>query len=371
MPQCIKRTNSFININKLLEFFFILGFTLLTYQSNIYIAFGILPLFFIWRQRIYVSIAYMIIILLLMQFLYYIFDGTNAVLRVIKTTVVLLPIYYTNFLEKTNYHLSDIFRWFMKINALLVIIDFILYFTIGHTIMELTVSGFMPRPCGLLEDSNFFSYLMLITIFYYRWRDGQYSKLFILSLFLSCSFSAIIVFLGLLFVFKFVNKTSRCTFQIRVFIVLTAISIISIYDWIAIHPNQILTFISQLDLNDLIKVKMISMTHRFNTVSNAMQEIDTFFEVLMGIGAGKTRELSNGGFNLHNSFLQMFLEMGVVLSSIVIFALVYMVWHIRQTKYVILFCAMLILSSIMETFYNPLLSFVYYISFLNRNEKAI
>lgn len=371
MSQYIKKQNTSFFTNRLIECFFILGFTLLTYRYNIYIAFGILPIFFIWRQRIYIGVSYIAILLLLLPILYYAYDGANAAFRVIKTMVVLLPIYYTNFLERTNYRLSDIFRWFMKINALLVCIDFVLYFTIGRTIMSFTESGFMPRPCGLLEDSNFFSYLMLVTIFYYRWRDGKYTKLFILSLLLSGSFSAISFFCFLLFVYKFIKTTPKCTLPFRIFIISTTILIISTYDWIAIHPNEILSLISKLDINDLIKVKIASMTHRFNTVSNAMMEIDTVEEVLMGIGAGKTRELSDIGLNLHNSFLQMFLEMGAVLSSVVLSALLYMVYRIRQTRYVILFCTILILSSIMETFYNPLLSFVYYISFLDHNERIL
>ena len=366
MPQLYRHHG--VSIYVLIECFFITGFTLLTYKYNVYIALGFLPLYCMLREKIYKGVAFFLILFFLLPILYYVYAGPVSSFRVMKTMIVLLPVYYTNLLKNSSFALSPIFKWFMKINAILVCVDFILYFTVGTTIMKFTESGFMPRPCGLLEDSNFFSYLMLVSIFYYRWKEGRYNKLFVISLLLSGSFSAIGAFTALLIVYGCLNKRNKCSIRMRIFFILATISVMSLYDWIAIHPDEILSIVSSWNINDLIKVKIASMSHRFNTVSNAMSEIDSLEEVLMGIGAGKTRSLSDIGLNLHNSFLQMFLEMGAVLTGTVIFVLLYMVWHIQHLRYVILFCIITMLSSIMETFYNPLLSFVYYISFMENHE---
>ncbi len=356
-----------ITLYSLIECFFVFAFTFILYKNNIHIIFGLLPLYFILKGRMYKSTSLFILLFFLLIVLYYVHDGIPGAYRVLKTIVVLLPVYYTNFLHGAKRSLGQVFRVFMTVNALLVCVDFVLYLTIGKTIMSFTESGIMPRPCGLLEDSNFFSYLMLISIFYYRWQDGRFTKLFVLSLFLSGSFSAIISFVVLCLIYKFIRTGRLCNMRLKVLYIMVTLLIIFIYDRVAIYPEDMLYILSKLDVNDLIKVKFMSMTHRFTTVSNAMGAIDGIEDILLGIGAGKTRALSDIGLNLHNSFLQMFLEMGGILTSLVVIVLLYMLWHIRQIQYVILFCMILILSSIMETFYNPLLAFVYYISFLDKN----
>lgn len=364
----MQQVNRVINENVicvLTEFFFILSFIFLFYKYNIYVAWGIIPFFILINKPIYKEAVFFIFLLTSLSLIYYYCSGFSSAFRVIKTMVVLLPFFLTNILQRERYCLSKSFRVFMKLNAILVCIDFFLYFIIGHTIMAFTESGFMPRPCGFLEDSNFFSYLMLIYVFYHKWQYDQYNKLFITSLFLSGSFSAIISFLILFVLFKKKCTEGVCSLKYKIFIVVITLSVVAIYDLIAIHSDIVLEFISELQMNDLLKVKMASMTHRFITVSNAMSEMDTVNEYFWGIGAGKTRELSEIGLNLHNSFLQMFLEMGGILFAVILFVLFLMIRNIKSTKYVILFCIVLSLSAMMETFYNPLLAFVYFISFSN------
>lgn len=364
----MQQVNSLISdklICVLVEVFFILGFTFLFYKYNIYVAWGIIPFFILINKSVYKYAIFFAFLLTLLSLFYYYCSGFSSAFRVVKTMVVILPFFLTNILQREQYCLSKIFRLFMKLNAILVCIDFFLYFIIGHTIMTFTQSGFMPRPCGFLEDSNFFSYLMLVYVFYYKWHYGQYSKLFIASLLLSGSFSAIFSFLMLFFVFKKKCTEGVCSLKFKILIVVIALSIVGIYDLFAIHSGIVLEFISELQMNDLLKVKMASMTHRFTTVSNAMSEMDTMNEYLWGIGAGKTRGLSEIGLNLHNSFLQMFLEMGGVLVVVILFMVFLMIRNIKTTRYVILLCVVFSLSAMMETFYNPLLAFVYFISFSN------
>ncbi|WP_289126444.1 hypothetical protein [uncultured Bacteroides sp.] len=349
----------------LIELFFILGFTLLSYKYNLYVALGFIPFCFLVCKPIYKSNLFFTVLLVLLSLIYGYYAGGESAFRVIKTMVVLLPFFFFYILRYEQFHLSKYFYLFIQINAILVCVDFGLYFLIGHTIMNFTESGFLPRPCGLLEDSNFFSYLMLVCIFYYKSFYGFYNKLFIISLFLSGSFSAIISFLILYNVFERINVEKECDVKLKLVIIIVTLTIIVGYDWIAINSDSVLNFISELQVNDLLKVKIASMTHRLATISNAMSEMNTISDFMLGIGAGKTRGLSEIGLNLHNSLLQMFLEMGVILVGIVILIILIMLQNIKKVKYVILFCTMLVLGSMMETFYNPLLAFVYFISFSN------
>ena len=287
----------------------------------------------------------------------------NSSFRVIKTMIVFLPFFFTNILKKEKYELSKYFDWFMQLNAFLVCIDFILFFLIGKTIMNFTSSGFMPRPCGLLEDSNFFSYLMLIYIYYYKWKYGVYKKIYIMSLLLSGSFSAIFFFFILLFLFRKKFTMHICSFQLKTTIVLISVIVVILYDCIAINPDALVETIYSYEVNDLLKVKLISMVSRLNTIANAMTEMDTISEYLLGIGAGKTRSLSEAGLNMHNSLLQLFLEMGSFLLFVVITIISFMIYYIKDTRWLILFCVMLVLGVMMETLYNPILSFIYYLSF--------
>ena len=178
-------------------------------------------------------------------------------------------------------------------------------------------------------------------------------------------FFAIISFLILYNVFERINVEKECDVKLKLVIIIVTLTIIVGYDWIAINSDSVLNFISELQVNDLLKVKIASMTHRLATISYAMSEMNTISDFMLGIGAGKTRGLSEIGLNLHNSLLQMFLEMGVILVGIVILIILIMLQNIKKVKYVILFCTMLVLGSMMETFYNPLLAFVYFISFSN------
>ena len=153
--------------------------------------------------------------------------------------------------------------------------------------------------------------------------------------------------------------------RFKLIIVLIALVLIAVYDWLAIHSDVLLMYISDFQMSDLLKVKIASISHRFTTVSNAMSELDSMNEFLFGIGAGKTKGLSDIGLNLHNSLLQMFLEMGGVLVCVVLLVIFMMIRNLRITKYVILFCVILVLGSMMETLYNPLLALVYFMSFSN------
>ena len=99
-----------------------------------------------------------------------------------------------------------------------------------------------------------------------------------------------------------------------------------------------------------------------------MKTLPDFF---LGIGAGKTRTLSEIGLNMHNSLLQLFLEMGFFLLSMVVLLILSMLYYIKKTKWLIIFCVILVLGVILETLYSPLLSFVYFLSFSEDYEQLL
>ena len=365
-----KKVINDITICHFIELFFILGFTSLTYKYNLYILWGFVPILFLSNKSVYKSTFFFIFTLLSFSLLYFLYQGGNSAFRIVKTMIVFLPFFYTNVLIRTKYSLSKLFEYFMNFNAFLVCIDFCLFFTVGKTITNFTTSGFMPRPCGLLEDSNFFSYLMLIYIFYYKWKYNYCKKIYILSLFLSGSFAAIFFFLLLSIVMKFKRIVNSRSILLKFTIISGAITIIIIYDIMAINPSYILEILSLLDVNELLQVKFISMSNRFTTIANAMTEMKTLPDFFFGIGAGKTRTLSEIGLNMHNSLLQLFLEMGFFLLSMVILLIFSMLYYIKNIKWLIIFCVMLVLGVLLETLYSPLLSFVYFLNFSKSYEHS-
>ena len=366
-----KRVINDITICHFIELFFILGFTSITYKYNLYILLGFIPLLFLSNKSVYKSTFFFISTLLLFSTLYFLYQGGNSAFRVIKTMIVFLPFFYTNVLLRTKYSLSKFFEYFMNINAFLVCVDFCLFFLVGRTITNFTTSGFMPRPCGLLEDSNFFSYLMLIYIFYFKWKYHYCKKIYVLSLFLSGSFAAIFFFLLLSVVLSFKKILNSKSLLLKMTIIFMSISVIVVYDIIAINPIYILDILSALDVNELLQVKFVSMSNRFTTIANAMTEMKSIPDFIFGIGAGKTRTLSEIGLNMHNSLLQLFLEMGFFLLSMVIMLILSMLSYIKKIKWLIIFCVMLVLGVLLETLYSPLLSFVYFLSFSESYDYVI
>lgn len=348
----------------LMEIFFIMGFTLIFYQNNAYILYGVIPLFLFFSKRFVKKDFFVIFLFISLAIFYSYIHGISASIRVLKTLVVFLPFFFTKWLRQDNFKLSLLFNYFMKINAIFVCIDFFLFLAVGKTIFRSEVSGFMPRTCGMFEDSNFFSYTMIIFIYYTKWKYGKYNKLCILSLLLSGSFSAIFMFLLLYLIFKIeISQTNGTKLRNSIFC-FTAIGIIT-YDLIAIHSDEILDYLFSFQWNDLLKVKMYSISHRFTGIANAFSDFDEIKNILFGLGPGRTRSLSDTGLNLHNSLLQIILEMGVLLFSFVLFVIMSMISRIVDIRFVILFCAILFLSSIMETIYSPMLSFVYFLSLAN------
>jgi hypothetical protein len=111
----------------------------------------------------------------------------------------------------------------------------------------------------------------------------------------------------------------------------------------------------------IVQNKLISLAIRFEgqvDILNLMDNIKTFF---LGIGAGNTKTVIVTGANLHNSYLQIFLEMGFVFLITVLSFIGYFLFTLNK-NFIIIFCVVFLLGNILEVVYYPLLSFIYFLS---------
>lgn len=346
-------------ICRLLEIFYILSFFAFTYQYNINILYASLLFIFILRQRNKPILIGALAILSLLIVPYFIVHDSRASYRIVKTLAVFMPLFFMPVLEKTHYRLSSFFHGFMVVNAWLVYIDFFLFFAIGRTIMHFTTTGILPRPCGLIEDSNFFSYLMVVYCIYRKRITGLYSKFLLGAVVLSGSLSAVsMMFFLLLFYKMHGNKKLNSRWRY----VLGSALCIFLYFCIVLYSENIVDYIRQLDVNELVKLKSISMILRLQTQHEALVYLLSH-DPLCGVGAGLTTQLMTKGINLHNGYLQLFFEMGALLLGPTIVLIVSSIAFMKDTFYIPLFCVLLILGNILDIVYFPLLSFVFFISF--------
>jgi len=352
----------------LFEFYFILAFFTLSYSSNIYIVFSFVFFPFIFKnekRNIIIHVLYLIFILLI--FLYALERGWHDAFRIYKTLIILLPFFIFNILKNEKYKLSFLFDTFIWINVLFIYIDFVLYYFTGNTILPVKFSDFMPRFGAFIEDSNFYSYLVIVYLFYKKSITGVYNKFILFSIVLSGSFSAIFASIVLFFLYpRIENKQSDLSYtKTRFRICAITITIFLGYCIFIIYANDIIDWISTLELNDLLKLKMVSMTHRFSAQYESLAQLFTTNKLFLGEGAGATIKTNDIGINLHNSYFQLFLESGALLTCVVFFILYRMAKQIRDLKFLLLFCTIFLLGNMLEVFYFPLLSFIYFFSFSN------
>ena len=358
-----------------LEVFFILSFAYITYASNIYIVWGIItliPILFFTKRNNIIPFLFTICFFFFVC-LYYVLYGIEGGFRILKTYTICLTFIILSQSKQEAEKIQILLKplhYFMTLSAWIVCIDFVLYWGGGHTIMNFTSSGLMPRPNGLMEDSNFYSYLMVCYIMYLKYTYGKSTKLFIISIFLSGSFSAIMILLLLLFFYKrtTINNLSQRMQKWKVWRILIIMSVLIIhlsYYMILEYKNQIIDYIEAVDMNPLLKVKAASMFHRFESQEIAIHEINKSGKYFFGGGPGITRTLNDRDMNLHNTYYQMYVEIGGIMLFIVAFFLFYYMLDIKNVSFLLLFGIMSLFGNMLEVFYAPVLSFIYFLYKLN------
>ena len=126
---------------------------------------------------------------------------------------------------------------------------------------------------------------------------------------LSGSLSAVSMMFFLLLFYKMRKNREFCS---RWRYVLGSASLIFLYFCIVSYSENIVDYIQQLDVNELVKLKSVSMTLRLQTQHEALTYLLNH-DPLCGVGAGLTTQLMTKGINLHNGYLQLFFEMGALL----------------------------------------------------------
>lgn len=362
-------------IGCLFEIFFVLGFLDFTGKTNIYVLYSLILLLLLFRCRMekLLDIFLLIVFFILLSFSFY--QGGHEAFRVYKTLAVILPLFFFIYLRKEKYSLSLFFHGFILINVLLVYIDYILFFAIGRTIIHFASFGFYPRPCGLILDSNFYSYLIICYLFYLKEYTGKWNKFISFSLFLSGSLSGILIFICLFFYEKYRKNPvigSSSYRKMKYQIIGLSFLAFGVYMCLVAYSSKLLNWLRSFELNALLELKIISLSHRFEVQSETFSYFFSHGNIWLGIGAGKARELTDIGLNLHNSYLQIFLEMGLPLIIWVLICIYYCMVRIYNLKYLILFCLMFLLGNILEVYYFPLLGFIFFISFSSpyKHDKA-
>lgn len=131
----------------------------------------------------------------------------------------------------------------------------------------------------------------------------------------------------------------------------------------------VLTTVRNIDTsNDYMAEKLVSLSLRFESQLEAFDALAFDHDYWWGIGAGKTREITAKGMNLHNSFLQVLLEMGIC-CLLIVFAFSVFCYHYLDKCFVLLFIALFLLGNVLEVFYFPLLSFILFLSAVYKNES--
>lgn len=353
------------------EIFFILSFAFVTYASNIYVLWGIIfpgLLLLVSKQINKIPIVFVLFFLMLIP-LYNTLYGFEGGYRVLKTFAIFIPFFVLERCKDTPsdiYKIMKPFHYFMCLSAILVCLDFFLFFTLGRTIMTFTDTGFLPRPNGLMEDSNFFCYSMVCYIMFLKCMYRKSTKLFIISIFLSGSFSAIVILLLMLFIYKRTQlntceEFSSKWYKVRILIIVSVLFIHSCYYLVVDRKDNIINYIEQLDMPALMKIKAISMFHRFSAQKEAIDYLADSNLQLLGGGPGITKTLNKRGMNLHNTYYQIYIEMGIALLLLTVSVLLYYMFKIRNLYFLLLFGVMSLFGNMLEVYYYPILPFVFFL----------
>lgn len=351
---------------RLVEVFFILSFLDLTYTYNLYIVYGAAVLLFLMataKQRHRGAIAFCLLFAFLVL-IYASTEGGREIYRAFKTLVVFTPFYLADSLKKEpekSYNLP-LLHGFMVFAAVWVIVDVVLFYTTGFTFGKKIVTGIIFRSGGPFEDSNFFCYATVSYLMTLKYIDGRKTKLFIIAVLVSNSVSATFLMLILLLRYKIrKRKPAREGSKARWFVAAAVMLVMGSYFTFIQNSAQITNWVTTTEMHPAVKLKLTSMMWRFNAQAEAVGAVMERGKAILGVGAGNTMDLTSMHMNLHNTYYQMFVEMGFALSVAVILMLAYYLCRIRDMGFLLLYGGMFILGNMLEVYYMPLLAFIYFL----------
>lgn len=328
-----------------------------TISNNIYL---FLPIIFLFLNiKIGSGLYFIAASSIVLSVLYYFFRDLEYLVRFIKTYLLAIPLIF--YILRCKFNSDLLITIFFKLNAALIYCEFIIYSLTGHLVFaDTTIMLSYPRYKALFSDSNFFSYAMLCFIIYDRIRHGRFSLYLVGSILLSLSFSAIgiLVFL-VLFNGIFLRFHLRRLFSV-LFVLLTS-AIFILYYFILFYVDNLRDFFE----SSIFSFKAISMSMRLELQKPALNSILSMESFWFGHGPGSARILSEADLNLHNTYLQVFYEVGFISFALVIGTFIFLLKYVDKRFYPIL-CCIFLMGNIMEVFYFPLFAFIFYLSMLNK-----
>lgn len=339
----------------IIGFFFVLAFFDLTIKSNIYILIPLIVFFYILIGRFSYYLSFTLP-LILIGFVYLFYFGFDEFFRFQKTFLLVVPITYLLFVYKIN--LSNTLRYFLIVNVFIVYLEFIVYNLFGIILMPNTsIMIGWPRYHAFFPDSNFFSYTILCYVVYDRITRGKYNLWMIGSIFISLSISAILVLIFFyLFYNVYVNNLERIKY-IRTKFLLVFIFSMTAYFYFTINADDL----RGLSENESVQFKIVSMSIRLDMQSQAIKNIFENNSFFLGLGSGAAKTLNEFGLNLHNTYLQAFLESGFFVFSIILIFFLKIFFEIN-ILFLPFLMILLLLGNILEIFYFPLVLFIFYLS---------
>ena len=340
----------------LVSAFFVVSFFSLTYKYNFYIIFALMIFMYILMNKFRVKLGFLIP-LFLITLIYYVDSGFGGFYRYLKTLLLIIPLSYVIFTNKIK--INKLFLFFININVLLIYIEFLTYQLLGIIIFSNTTNTLgLLRHHAFFEDSNFFSYTILIFILYGKTVYNKYNFYYIGALLISLSVSAISVFLILVIILylhrKYFLRYSRFI-RVSFFVFITIF--ISLYYFTVMNSDKI----RNLSDDPFLQFKLVSLSIRFEVQKNAINKLMETDNLLLGLGIGSARKLNDRNLNLHNTYLQVLVEIGLLGLIPILGLFIFIFWNIH-ILYVPLLSIMFLLGNIMEVFYFPLLLFIFFLS---------
>jgi len=119
--------------------------------------------------------------------------------------------------------------------------------------------------------------------------------------------------------------------------------------------------IRNLSDDPFLQFKLVSLSIRFEVQKNAINKLMETDNLLLGLGIGSARKLNDRNLNLHNTYLQVLVEIGLLGLIPILGLFIFIFWNIH-ILYVPLLSIMFLLGNIMEVFYFPLLLFIFFLS---------
>ena len=352
LPIITSKNNFYTQV---IGLFFILSFFSLTFKTNIYIFIPLFLLSIIFLSSFSYKIAYLLIVFMI-GLMYLVVFEFGEFYRFEKTLLLAVPITYI--LLKYPPQVSKSLKYFINISVFLIYLEFIFYNIFGMTLMpNTTVTLNWPRYHALFEDSNFYSYTILIYLIFNKIQYNKYNFFYIGSILISLSISAITIMIILLLSLNSYKKNISKIKNIRVYVFYLITLVMTLYYIVALNTSNII----DLSDNKVVQWKLHSMSLRFDVQSQAIDKIIENDTVLLGMGSGYARKMNERGMNLHNTYLQTFLEIGLI-GLLVIIVFFFVIYVNINILFLPLLASFFLLGNVLEVFYFPLLLFIFFLS---------